>query len=70
MAINGTSLSAQSIHQNIDITIQMLPTLPDTTKYLDTPVTPNIMVGFYNDVTDTVQLYVTDRLGRRYIKVQ
>ena len=70
MAINRTSFSAQSIQQNVDITIQMLPTLPDTTEYLDTPVTPNIMVGFYNDISDTVQLYVTDQTGRRYIKVQ
>ena len=70
MAINRTSLSAQSIKQDVDITIQLLSTLPDTTKYLDTPVTPNIMVGYYNDITDTVQLYVTDQTGRRYIKVQ
>jgi len=70
MAINRTSFAAQSIHENIDLTISMLPTLPDTTKYLDTPVTPNIMVGYYNAITDTVQLYVTDQTGRRYIKVQ
>ena len=70
MAINRTSLSAQSIKQDVDITVQLLSTLPDTTKYLDTPVTPNIMVGYYNDITDTVQLYVTDQTGHRYIKVQ
>lgn len=70
MAINRNSFTTQSIHDNIDITISMLPALPDTTKYLDTPVTPNIMVGYYNDITDTVQLYVTDATGRRYVKVQ
>ncbi len=70
MAINRTSFSAQSIKQNFDITIELLETMPDTAKYLDIPVTPNIMVGYYNDITDTVQLYVTDQNGRRYIKVQ
>jgi len=69
MAINRVSLTAQSI-QDTDLSIKMLGELPDTTKYLDTPVTPNIMVGYYNAITDTVQLYVTDQAGRRYIKVQ
>jgi len=69
MAINRVSLTAQSI-QDTDLSIKMLGELPDTTKYLDTPVPPNIMVGYYNAITDTVQLYVTDQTGRRYIKVQ
>lgn len=69
MGINRVSLTAQSI-QDTDLTIKMVSQLPDTTKYLDTPVTPNVMVGYYNDITDTVQLYVTDLTGRRYIKVQ
>ena len=69
MAINRVSLTAQSI-QNTDLSIKMLGELPDTAQYLDTPVTPNVMVGYYNAITDTVQLYVTDQTGRRYIKVR
>jgi len=69
MAINRSVLAAQSIY-NIDLTIKMVSSLPDTTQYLDTPVAPNVMIGYYNDITDTVQLYVTDQTGRRYIKVQ
>lgn len=70
MAINRNSFTATSIKEFNELTIQMVHTLPDTTKFLDTPVTPNIIVGYYNDLTDTVQLYVTDRSGLRYIKVQ
>jgi len=70
MGINRNSFTSESIQENTDINIQLLLSPPDTSEYLDVPVTPNIMVGFYNDVTDTVQLYVTDSTGRRYIKVQ
>ena len=69
MAINRSSFSAQSIAVNTDISIQLLPAPPDTTVYLETPVTPGIMVGYYNDQSDAVELYITDSTGYRYIKV-
>ena len=69
MAINRTSITAQSIKENTDITIAFLALPPNTTQFLDTPVEPNTLVGFYNDVTDAVELYVTDSTGRRYIRV-
>lgn len=69
MAINRTQISAQSIKENTEITVNFLLTLPDPNVYLDTPVEPNTLVGFYNDMTDTVQLFVTDATGRRYIPV-
>lgn len=69
MAINRTSITAQSIKENTDITVFLLGSPPNPNVFLDTPVTPNILVGFYNDATDTVQLYITDSTGRRYIPV-
>lgn len=69
MAINPTSISSQSITENTEITVNLLLTPPDPNVYLDTPVEPNMLVAFYNDMTDTVQLYVTDATGRRYIPV-
>lgn len=69
MAINRTQISAQSIKENTEITVNFLLTPPDPNVYLDTPVEPNMLVGFYNDMTDTVQLFVTDTTGRRYIPV-
>lgn len=73
MAINRSSISTQSITENNDIAINMLTFPPDRTSietYLDPPVTPNILHGFYNDATGEVQLYVTDAQGRRYVPIR
>ena len=70
MAINKSSISSQSIKENTDITIAMLVDRPDPNLYLSSPVTPNTMVGWYNQNTDAVELWITDRTGYRYIKVQ
>jgi len=69
MGINRSSFSGQSITENTEITIEMLLTPPDPFVYLDTPVKPSTLYGFYNDALDLVQLYVTDSLGRRFIPV-
>ena len=69
MGINRTSFSAQDITQNYNVAIKMVSTKPDTTEYMDTAVEPNVMVGFYNDTTNSVELYVADASGHRYIKV-
>ena len=70
MAINKSSISSQSIKENTDITIAMLIDRPDPNLYLSSPVMPNTMVGWYNQNTDAVELWITDRTGYRYIKVQ
>ena len=69
MAINRSSISAQSIRENTDLTIEILNELPNTSAYLDTPVTPNVLFGFYNHILDKVQLYVSDPTGRRFLKI-
>ena len=69
MAINRTFISAQDITQDPSFSIKLAATRPDTTVYLDTPVEPNVMIGFYDSTLNVVQLYVTDPTGRRYIKV-
>lgn len=69
MAINRVSFTDQSIEDNPDITLLLLTTRPDVNEYLDPPVTPNRMRGYYNGATGNVELYITDALGRRYIKV-
>lgn len=74
MAINRSSITTQSITENNDIAINLLALPPDTGSleglYLDPPVTPNILHGFYNVATGTVQLFVTDAQGRRYLPVR
>lgn len=74
MAINRSSITTQSITENNDVAINLLALPPDTNSpenvYLDPPVAPNILHGFYNDATGTVQLYVTDAQGRRYVRIR
>ena len=70
MAINRSNIAAQDITQNHDISIRLLSSKPDVREYLETPVTPNLLCGYFNDATDTVELYLTDGTGRRYIKVK
>jgi len=69
MAINRTQITAQSIKENTEITVELLATVPNPNTYLDTPVTPNTLFGYYDSLSDTVQLYITDGTGRRYIPV-
>ena len=73
MAINRSSISSQSITENYDVAINMsaIPVDQSTAEiYLDPPVTPNILHGFYNSATGTVQLFVTDPQGRRYVPIR
>ena len=69
MAINRTSITADDIRQNHDIAIQMVIDQPDTSVTLATPVSPNILVGYYNNALDVVELYVTSATGYSYIRV-
>ena len=73
MAINRSSISSQPITQNYDIAINMSAIPVDQSSseiYLDPPVAPNILHGFYNAATGTVQLFVTDPQGRRFIPIR
>ena len=69
MAINRTSLTTESLKDNTDITLELLQVRPDTNAYLDEPVQPNKMVGYFNNLAGGVELYITDSTGRRYIRV-
>ena len=70
MAINRNSFTAQSLTENSDITLELLQVRPDINAYLDNPVTPNKMVGYFNNLVGGVELYITDPTGRRYIRVR
>ena len=70
MAINRTSITADDIRQNYDVAIQILADRPSTTERLDSPVSPNMLVGYYNDVLNVVELYITSASGFNYIRVK
>lgn len=69
MGISVSSISAQPIADNTDITIAMLQDEPNPNEFLLTPVAPNTLFGYYNTGSDSVELYVTDTTGTRYIRV-
>ena len=69
MAINHSSIATQDIRTNHEVAIELLSTRPDVNEVLSSPVTPNVMVGFYNNALGVVELFITDNSGLRYIKV-
>jgi uncharacterized FlgJ-related protein len=69
MTINRTQLGATSITENFDVAIEFLAQRPVTNQYQTTPDTPNKLVGYYDSVTDYVELYVVDKSGYRYLRV-
>ena len=69
MAINPSQLSAQPIEQNNDIAIEMLTVRPTVGVQQPTSDTPNKLVGYYDGLTDQVELYVVDNSGYRYLKI-
>ena len=69
MAINPSQLAAQAITSNYDVTIQILTQRPSPGAYNTTADTPHKLVGFYDGYTDTVELYVVDATGHRYLRV-
>jgi len=69
MAINRSSISAQSITDNTDVAIRMALTRPDPNVIIDPPLKPSIMIGYYNNITDTVELFVTNPSGTRFLPV-
>lgn len=68
MAINPSQFTAQPITQNYDATIKLLAQRPVAGAYNDTADTPNILVGYYDGLSDTVELYVVDSSGHRYLR--
>lgn len=69
MAINRSFISTQDITQNTSVVIQLVSSRPDVNAFLQTPVEPNILMGYYDPTRGVVELYVTDQAGRRYLRV-
>ena len=70
MAINRTSITAQPLLENTDITLEILQVRPNENEYLEPAITPNKMFGYFNSLAQGVELWISDSLGRRYIRVR
>ena len=69
MAINPSNLAAQPINTNYDVTIQMLPQRPAAGAFNATADVPHKLVGYYDGFTDSVELYIVDASGHRYLRI-
>lgn len=70
MAVDKPYFTTTSISQNYDSVIDMLSQAPDLNTQIDPPRPPNKLYGYYNAVTDGIQLYVTNSNGTSYIRVR
>jgi hypothetical protein len=70
MSINRSFISSQSIQENTDVSIEMLAIRPDVSAFFESPVAPNILSGYYDPLTDQVELYIIDPSGNRYVRIR
>ena len=73
MAINNPSIStSDSTSEAQAFRLEMVSgTQPAVgpEAFIDPPVTPNRLYGWYNGATDMVELFMTNSAGNRYIRV-
>lgn len=69
MAINRSAISSESITVNTDAVIEILTTAPSLNTLLSTPEPPGKLIGYYNGITDSVELFVVDNSGIRLLRI-
>lgn len=70
MAINRTSITTKNVTETTEITLELVTTRPVDGATFTTPVTPNRLVGYFNNAIGGVELYIADATGYRYIRVR
>ena len=69
MAINRSSVSTNSVENYNGNTIEMLSSEPPSNGALSAYMQPGQLVGYYNGVSDVVQLFVVSGSGFRIMRV-
>ena len=69
MAINRSSLSAQSISENTDSVIEIRDSRPRPDITLDPPDVPGRLIGYFNGATGFVELYVVSGSGLNLLRI-
>ena len=69
MAINRLNISSQDIRYQYDVAIEIVQVPPISGAYMDTPVNPGKVVGWYDSGVDAVRLFVADATGYRFFRV-
>ena len=69
MAINRSSIQAQDISTNPDVSIEFLMEPPLVNVILDPPKAIGKLYGYYDQSISAVRLYVIDPTGTRYLQI-
>lgn len=69
MSLTSNYVTAIEHSQDTSTAIEIVNTQPSTAALLPT-VNPGKIIGYYNSTTDSIQLYVADGNGLRYVPVK
>ena len=69
MAINPSQLGTARAEDNRLATVEFLATRPQPGVYNTTQQTPNKLFGYYDTFNDTVELYIADATGYRFLRI-
>ena len=69
MGVEKNYITAINHSQDTSTAIEIFDS-PPPSQALSNQVDPGRIVGYYNQVTDSVQLYVADANGLRYVPVK
>ena len=69
MPINRTSVSSTSAQNVTNSVIEIRSERPNITSELDPPETPGRLIGYYNDASGFVELYVVSSDGLYLMRV-
>lgn len=69
MAINPSSVTTVSVQDQIPFAIELVSTQPVDNEVFSPTRLPGTLVGWYNGATDSVQLYIVNRAGNRFLKI-
>lgn len=69
MAINGAAFASTPISTAGLAVLEIVATRPDPTFLIDPPTKPGRLIGYYNQLTGRVELFVTNAGGTFWIEV-
>jgi len=69
MAINPSAVASASITDQFPLAIEILTTQPVHNAVFSPVRTPGSIVGWYNGVSNMVELYIVNRAGNRFLKL-
>ncbi len=69
MPINNPMMSTTPLSEVNPFIVSFVTQRPQAMVYLDPPVIPRRVIGYYNDTLKRVELFVSSPDGRYYIRI-